>query len=129
MIQDVHAKLNPGLLSKTAFNKKKTLFTSQTDSDLRRHLYSAEFGTELSMVLKFGHFQNCVRSTWKILKCGAGDGWRRTVWTYRVRNEEVLYRVKKGRNILQTTKGRKANWIGRILRRNCLLKRVVKANV
>jgi hypothetical protein len=26
------------------------------------------------------------------------------------------------RNILRTIKGRKANWIGHILRRNCLLK-------
>jgi hypothetical protein len=34
-----------------------------------------------------------------------------------VRNE-VLRRVKEERNILQTIKRRKANWIGNILRRN-----------
>jgi hypothetical protein len=38
-----------------------------------------------------------------------------------VRNE-VLHRVKEERNILHTIKRRKANWIGHILRRNCLLK-------
>ena len=43
-------------------------------------------------------------------------------WTDRVRNEEVLHRVKEERNILHTIKRRKANWIGHILRRNCLLK-------
>jgi hypothetical protein len=35
-------------------------------------------------------------------------------WTDHVRNEEVLQRVKEERNILQTVKRRKANWIGHI---------------
>jgi hypothetical protein len=47
------------------------------------------------MVLKLEHFENCIRNTWKVLKCGTGDGWRKTVWTDRVRNEEVLNSVKK----------------------------------
>jgi hypothetical protein len=33
---------------------------------------------------------------------------------------------KKERNILHTVKRRKANWIGHILRRNCLLKQTVE---
>ena len=45
-------------------------------------------------------------------------------WTDHVRNEEVLQRVKEERNILHTIKRRKTNWIGHILRRNCLLKHV-----
>jgi hypothetical protein len=55
--------------------------------------------------------------------------WRRMekiIWTDRVRNEEVLHRVKEERNILHTIKRRKANWIGHILRRNCLLKHVIE---
>jgi len=47
-------------------------------------------------------------------------------WTDLVGNEEVFKRVKEGRNILQTVKRRKANWICHILRRNCLLKHVVR---
>jgi hypothetical protein len=47
-------------------------------------------------------------------------------WTDRVRNEEVLHRVKEERNILLTMKRRKAIWIGHILRRNCLLKHVIE---
>jgi hypothetical protein len=43
-----------------------------------------------------------------------------------VRNEEVLHRVKEERNIVHTVKRRKANWIGHILRRNCLLKHVTE---
>ena len=44
-------------------------------------------------------------------------------WTDHVRNEEVLLRVKEQRNILHEIRKRKANWIGHILRRNCLLQR------
>jgi hypothetical protein len=50
-------------------------------------------------------------------------------WTDRVRNEEVLHRVKEERNIVHTVKRRKANWIGHILRRNCLLKHVIEGKL
>jgi hypothetical protein len=50
-------------------------------------------------------------------------------WTDRVRNEEVLLRVKEERNILHTIKRIKANWIGHILRRNCLLKHVIEGKL
>jgi hypothetical protein len=49
-------------------------------------------------------------------------------WTDRVRNEDVK-RVKEERNILRTIKRRKANWIGHILRRNCLLKHVIEGKL
>jgi hypothetical protein len=31
------------------------------------------------MVLKLGHFREQIRKTQKVLKCGAGYGWRRLV--------------------------------------------------
>jgi len=43
-----------------------------------------------------------------------------------VRNEEVLLRVNEQRNILHEIRERKANWIGHILRGNCLLKQVIE---
>jgi hypothetical protein len=43
-------------------------------------------------------------------------------WKDRVRNEEIMRRVQEYRNILHTIKRREVNWIGYILRRNCLLK-------
>jgi len=46
-------------------------------------------------------------------------------WTNHVRNEDVLRTVKEERNILHTIKIRKANRIGQILHRNCLLKKHV----
>jgi hypothetical protein len=50
-------------------------------------------------------------------------------WTDHVRNEDVLLRVKEQRNILHEIRKRKANWIGHILLRNCLLQRVTKGNI
>jgi len=41
----------------------------------------------------------------------------------------VLQRVKEERKILQTIKRRKDNWIGHILRRYCLLKRVTEGEI
>jgi hypothetical protein len=46
-----------------------------------------------------------------------------------VRNEEVLLRVKEQRNILHEIRKRKANWVGHILRRNCLLQWVTEAKI
>jgi hypothetical protein len=49
--------------------------------------------------------------------------------TDRVRNEEVLQRVEEERNTVLTIKGRKTNWIGHILRGNCLLQHVIDGNL
>jgi hypothetical protein len=49
--------------------------------------------------------------------------------TDRVRNWEVLHRFKEVRNILRTIKRKKANWIGQILHRNCLLKHIIEENI
>jgi hypothetical protein len=58
--------------------------------------------------------------------------WRRMEkmsWTEHVRNEEVLLRVKEQRNILHEISKRKANWIGHILRRKCLLRQVIEGKI
>jgi hypothetical protein len=57
--------------------------------------------------------------------------WRRMEkisWADHMRNE-VLQRVKEDRNILQTIRRRKVNWVGCILRRNCLLKHVTEGKL
>ena len=50
-------------------------------------------------------------------------------WTDFVRNEEVLLRFKEQRNILHEISKRKANSFGHILRRNCLLQRVIEGKI
>ena len=47
-------------------------------------------------------------------------------WADRMRNVEVLQRVKEEKNILHQTKRIKANPTGHTLRRNCLLKHVTE---
>jgi hypothetical protein len=50
-------------------------------------------------------------------------------WTDHVRNVEVLLRFKEQRNILHEIRRRKANWIGYMLHRNCLLQRVIEGKM
>ena len=50
--------------------------------------------------------------------------WRRMEkikWSEEVTNEQVLDRIGEKRTLLNNILRRKANWIGHILRRNCLL--------
>jgi hypothetical protein len=50
------------------------------------------------------------------------------IWTDHVRNE-VLLTVKEQRNVLHEISKRKANWIGHILCRNCLLQQVIEGKI
>jgi hypothetical protein len=116
-------------MAKAAFNKKKNLFTSKLELLLRKKLVRcyiwiiAFYGADMWTLRKIDQ---------KYLEGFEMWCWRRTekiIWTDRVRNEEVLHRVKEERNILHTIKSRKANWIGHILRRNCLLKHVIEGKL
>jgi hypothetical protein len=58
--------------------------------------------------------------------------WRRMEkinWNIHMRNEAVLLKVKEQRNMLHEIRKRKANRIGHILRRNCLLQRVIEGKL
>ena len=50
-------------------------------------------------------------------------------WTDHVRNEEVFLKGNEQRNILHEIRRRKAKWIGRILRRNFLLKQAIEGKI
>jgi hypothetical protein len=57
--------------------------------------------------------------------------WRRMEsisWTDHVRSE-VLHTTREKRNILHSVKRRKADWLGNILHRNCLLKHVIEGRI
>ncbi|KAI5746672.1 hypothetical protein M8J77_006187 [Diaphorina citri] len=58
--------------------------------------------------------------------------WRRLEgikWSDRVRNEEVLRRVDEKREIMRTIVNRKRGWLGHILRRNCLQRRIMEGEL
>jgi hypothetical protein len=48
-------------------------------------------------------------------------------WTDRVKNEYLCNKDKRA--FLHTTKRMEADWIGHILRRNCLLKPVIEGKI
>ena len=50
------------------------------------------------------------------------------IWTDHVKNE-VLLRVNEQKNILHEIRKRKANWIGHILCRNCLLQGIIEGKI
>jgi len=114
---------------KAAFNKKKTLFTSKLDLNLRKKLVKCYIWS----VALYGALTWTLRAAdHKYLESFEMWWWRsmgKISWTDRVRNEEVLLRVKEQRNILHEIRKRKSNWIGHILRRNCLLKQVIEGKI
>jgi hypothetical protein len=61
-------------MAKSAFNKKKTLFTSKLDLNLRKKLVKcyiwSMYGAETWTLRKAD------QKIWKVLKCGAGEEWR-----------------------------------------------------
>ena len=116
-------------MEKAAFNKKKTLFTNRLGLNLRKKLVKCYIW---SMVLYGAETWTLRAADQKYLESFQIWGWRRIEkisWTDHVRNEEVLLRVNEQRNILHEIRKRKANWIGHILRRNCLLKQVIEGEI
>ena len=44
-----------------------------------KQLVTAIFGAQFHTLLKIEHFRKWMRNTWKVLKCGAEEGWRISV--------------------------------------------------
>jgi hypothetical protein len=82
-------------------------------------LYGAETWTLRAVDQK--HLESSEMWCWRRMK--------KIIWADHVRNEEALLRVKEQRNILHEISKRKTNWIGHILRRNCLLQRVIEGKI
>ena len=96
-------------MTKAAFSKKRTLFTSKLDLNLRRKLiicyiwsttlYGAETWTLRAADQKY--LESIEMWCWRRME--------KISWTDHVRNEEVLLRVNEQRNILHEIRKRKAN--------------------
>ena len=118
-------------MAKAAFSKKKALFTSTLDLNLRKKLvkcyiwsislYGAKAETWTLRAADRKHQESFEMWCWRRME--------KISWTDHMRNEEVLLRVNEQRNILHEIRKRKANWIGHILRRNCLLKHVIEGKI
>jgi hypothetical protein len=118
-------------IAKAEFNKKRALFTSTLDLELRKKLLKryiwniALYGPETRTLRAVDqkHRESFGMWCWKRME--------KISWTDYVRNEEALHvlRVKEQRNNLHEINKRKDNWIGHILRRNCLLQKVTEGKI
>jgi len=123
-------KLNVRLLwLKLHSTRRGLFFTSTLDLELRKKLvkcyiwsialYGAETWTLRAVDQK--HLESFEMWCWRRME--------KISWPDHVRNGEVLLRVKEQRNILHEIRKRKANWIGHMLRRNCLLQRAIEVKI
>jgi hypothetical protein len=113
-------------MAKAAFNRKSAFSASKLDLNLRKKLvkyriwktafYSADTWALRKVDKKY--LQSFEMWCWRRME--------KISWTVSMRNEEVLHRVKEERNILHTIRRRNADWVGHTLRRNCLLKTLLK---
>jgi hypothetical protein len=115
-------------MAKAAFAMEKDLFVSKLNIYLRKQLVTlyiwsiALYGAEMWTLREVDQ---------KYLESSEMFCWGRMekiIWTVRVRNEEVLHRVEE-RNILHTVIRRKGNWVGHVLRGNCILKRIIERKI
>ena len=113
-------------IAKAAFSTKKTLITSTLELKLRKKLVKCYIQ---SMALHGAEPWTLRAADQKYLESFEMWCWRRMekiIWNDHVRNEEVLLRVNEQRIILHEIRKQNANWIGHPLRRNCLLKKLLK---
>ena len=92
-----------------AFNRKKTLFTSKLDLNLRNKPVKCYFW---SIELYDAKTRTLPKLDQKYLESFKIWCWRRMekiIWTDLVRNEEVLHGVKEERNMVRTIERGKAN--------------------
>jgi hypothetical protein len=77
MMKDIYMKLNQNCHGKSSIQHEQDFFISKLDLNLRKKLANiwsiALYGTEISTLQKVD--QKYLES----LKCGAGEGWRRSV--------------------------------------------------
>jgi hypothetical protein len=116
-------------MAKAAFINKNNLFTRKIGLNLGKKLVNCYIRS----------IAVCGAETWTLQKVDQRYMESMEMWcwrrmekiscTNRVSNHEELNEVKEERNILHTTKRRKANWIGTHLHRKCFLKHVIAGNV
>jgi hypothetical protein len=120
----VHVKLNPGLPWQEHIQQEDDCYDQHSGLKLKEET-SEMLHLKYSFVWRWNLDTSESRSeipvSFEMCYCRRME----ITGTVHVGNEEVLQTVKE-RNILHTTKRRKANWIGHILRRNCLLKHITE---
>jgi len=67
-------------MAKAAFNMEKSFSTRKLELNLRKKIVKCYiWNIGFVWCWNLGHFGKEIRNTWKVLKRGAGEGWRRSV--------------------------------------------------
>jgi hypothetical protein len=109
VIREIKARI---AMAKGAFNKKKTLFTSKLDLELRKKLVKCYIW---GIALYGAETWTLGKKDQKYVESFEMWCWRRMekiCWTNHVNNEAVLHRVKEEGNILHTIRRRKDTGLG-----------------
>jgi len=108
-------------MAKDAFKNMMALFTSILDLVLRKKLVKCYVWSIVLYGAATWTLRAVDQKNLESFEMWCRKRMEKVSWTDHVRNEQVLLRVKEQRDILHEISNGKANWIGHILRRNCLL--------
>jgi len=86
---------------------------------------NSKITAQFCIVLKTGRFGKQTGNTWKVVKIWCWNRMVKMSWNDRVKNEEYYTWGQE----YPTYSKKKANWIGHILRKNCILQHVIKGKI
>jgi hypothetical protein len=73
-------KLNPEFQWQSNIQQEEDSFHHENGLKfVKNKLAKCYIWSAVCVVPKLGHFGKYIRNNWKVLKCGAGEGWRRSV--------------------------------------------------
>jgi hypothetical protein len=124
--RDIKARI---AVAKAAFNRKKTLFTRKLGIEQRKKLVKRYIWSTVLYGAETWTLGKPDQKYWETFETWCWRATEQISWTDSVNNEAILHRVKKERNILHTIRRRKPNWIGHILRKNCLLSHIIERKI
>lgn len=125
--EEIRSRIGMG---KIAFEKVKDILTAKKIPLKLRKRFAKCY--VWSVVLYGGETWTMRKSEERYLESFEMWLWRRIEgikWQDKIRNEEVLNRVGEERQILRTVKNRKRSWLGHILRRDCLQRRIMEGEL
>jgi hypothetical protein len=116
-------------IAKDAFNKRKELLVRKMSKSVKKKIIKTVIWSNVT----YG------AETWTLKKedsrrLNAFEMWiwrrmEKISWKDKITNEEVLRRVGEERKLIDTIVRRKKNWIGHILRSNCMMRDVMEGRM
>jgi hypothetical protein len=113
-------------MAKTAFNKKKALFISTLDLELKKKLVKCYIWSITLHGAETWTLRVVDQKHLEISEIWCSRRMEKISWIDHVRHKDVLFRVKEQRNILHEVSKWKANWIGHFCVETAFYKRLLK---